>query len=866
VALTSGTKLGPYEILASLGAGGMGEVYRARDTRLDRVIAIKVLPELVAADAERLRRFEQEAKTVAALSHPNILSVHDIGLQAGIRYIVTELLDGQTLREKLRDSPLTSRRAIDYGLQIARGLAGAHEKGVVHRDLKPENLLVTQDGRVKILDFGLAKQNPLAAQAAADGATLASVDAPVTTPGLVLGTIGYMSPEQVRGDVVDHRTDIFSLGAVLYEMLSGRRAFKRDTAAETMTAILKEEPPESAETSTPIPPGVERIMRRCLEKSPEQRFQSAKDLAFALEALSGTSQTAVPQPSRAAPRRKLWAAISIALSLIALSALAYFAGLRHTSSPARFERLTFQRGYIRGARFTPDGQNVIYSAAWEGRPYEVFTSHVGDRSARSLELKDAIVVGVSAAGDLAVLTRVRRIRESNWMQVGTLARAPASSGAAREILEDVYDADISQDGRQFAVIHNRGPQQLEYPIGKVLFQTNGYISHPRISPDGSLVAFLDHPLFGDDRGYVALVDANGKVKQLTKEFPAAEGLAWSPDGHEIWYGATREHSFSQERAVFSVTKEAKSRKIFEVPGDVTIWDSSPDGRLLFTHEIVGSAQLVASPAAASEINVSVLGYGMYGSISSDGKSVAFTEAGHGTPDDYSVFYRRLDGSAAIEIGEGTAIGMTPDAKHVVALVPSQPTKLRVLPTGAGEAHTFDLAPVQVDRGFLSWLPGAKEFVFLGHEGVEPPRAYRISLAGGSARPLTRQKGAHFWNRISPDGKSVLEESRVGADSGQNVIVDLATGKARQAPLLEGEAPVDWDQDGRHIFVAREVVDGATISRVDTFTGQREIWKQIRPTDPAGILSIGHFYITPSGNAYAYSAGRVLSSLYVYLQR
>src|SRR5215472_12160447 len=285
MSLAPGTKLGPYEIQTALAAGGMGEVYRARDTRLDRVVAIKVLPESVAGDAERLRRFEQEAKTVAALNHPNILSVHDIGAQNGTHYIVTELLEGQTLREKLGPGPPPFRRAIEYGLQIAKGLAAAHEMGVVHRDLKPENLFVTQDGRVKILDFGLAKQNPPAAHGGRDVATL---DTPLTTPGVVLGTVGYMSPEQVRGEAVDHRTDIFSFGAVLYEMLSGQRAFKRDTAAETMTAIIIHEPPEWATDSKTVSPALERIVQRCLEKEPEQRFQSARDLAFALSTLSGT--------------------------------------------------------------------------------------------------------------------------------------------------------------------------------------------------------------------------------------------------------------------------------------------------------------------------------------------------------------------------------------------------------------------------------------------------------------------------------------------------------------------------------------------------------------------------------------------------
>ena len=866
MALSSGARLGPYEILSPLGAGGMGEVYRARDTRLERLIAIKVLPEDVATNAERLRRFEQEAKAVAALNHPNILSVHDIGQQGGIRYIVTELLDGQTLREKLKDGPLPSRRAIEYGLQIARGLAAAHEKGVVHRDLKPANLFVTKDGRVKILDFGLAKQDLWAVRETGEGATMEALDLTPTVPGVALGTVGYMSPEQVRGEQVDHRTDIFSFGAVLYEMLCGRRAFKQDTAAETMTAILKEDPPEFPESDTPVSAGVERIMRRCLEKSPEQRFQSAKDLAFALEALSGSSHPAVAQPAPVKARPRLWPAVA-AVAALAAVILAYLTGMRGRSEPARFERVTFQRGFIKGARFAPDGQNVIYSAAWEGRPYEVFTSRIGGHNARSLELKNALVVGLSAAGDVAVLTNVRRIRTTSWIHVGTLARAPANGGTARDILEAVWDADISSDGKQFAVVRKPvGPQQLEYPIGKVLFKTNGYISHPRISPDGKLVAFVEHPLFGDDRGYVAVAEANGSAKRLTAEASAVDGLAWSPDGREIWFAATGSDAHSPERTVHAVTLDGKARKVFGVPGDITVWDIAADGQLLFTHEIIGSAQLVASPASALEHNVTILGHAVNGAISSDGKTIAFTESGPGTPDDYLVFFRHLDGSTAVELGEGSIVGMTPDGKYVVALVPSQPTKLRILPTGAGEPRTFDVAPVQVDDSPVSWMPGDKEFVFLGHEGIAPPRAYRVSLDGGVARPLTNRDGAQFWNKVSPDGKFVLQGTGAGMEKEQNVILELGTGKIRSAPLEEGEAPIAWAQDGRHIFVEQEGDGSATIFRVDAFTGRREVWKQIRPNDPAGTLSLSHFYVTPSGNAYAYNAERVFSALYVHSQK
>ncbi len=863
MALNPGTTLGPYEIMSPLGAGGMGEVYRATDTRLERVIAIKILPQAVAADAERLLRFEQEAKSVAALNHPNILSVHDIGEARGIRYIVTELLDGQTLREILANGPLPLRRTVEYGIQIAQGLAAAHEKGVVHRDLKPENLFVNKDGRVKILDFGLAKQNPQAARRPGDGAPLQFPNGVETAAGLALGTAGYMSPEQVRGEVVDHRSDIFSFGAVLYEMLSGRRAFKHDTAAETMTAVLKEDPPDFSQTETPIAAGIGRVMRRCMEKSPEQRFQSAKDLGFALEALGGAPHSTAGHPALAAARPRMGTLIAVA-AVMAAALAAYLAGTRIGVEPARFERVTFQRGYIKGARFTPDGQNVIYSAAWEGRPYEVFTTRVGGHNARPLELKNALVVGASTAGDLAALINVRRIPTTSWIHVGTLARLSASGGTPREILEAVWDADISRDGKQFAVVRKPGgPQQLEYPIGNVLFKTSGYISHPRISPDGQVVAFLEHPLFGDDRGYVSITEPNGGARRLTAEASAVDGLAWSQDGRQLWFAAAGLDTQSAERTVHAVTLAGKARRIFGVPGDVTVWDIASDGRLLFTHENIGSAQMVASPADAPERNVTVLGHGVNGVVSSDGKSIAFTESGPGTPNDYLVFFRHLDGSAAVELGEGSIFGMTPDGKYVVAGVPSQPTRLRILPTGAGEPRTFDVAPVQLDHSSISWMPGARAFVFLGHSGTAMQRAYRFSLDGGAATPLTSREGAQSWNRVSPDGKFVLQGGSAGMDWAQSVIVDLATGATRAAPLQEGEAPIDWDQDGSHFFAVAESEDSATIFRIDAVTGSREVWRKIRPSDPAGTLSLSHFFVTPSGNAYAYNAVRVLSALYVY---
>src|SRR5580698_4690143 len=319
--LAAGTKLGPYEIVSLLGAGGMGEVYRARDSRLRRDVAVKVLPQTLSLDADRLRRFEQEALATAALNHPNILAVFDIGTHEGSPYVVSELLEGETLRERMNGGAIATRKALDFALQIAHGLAAAHEKGIIHRDLKPENLFLTKDGRLKILDFGLAKltQADPGSSSHTAMATATHGTPHATEAGVVMGTAGYMSPEQVRGLALDTRSDIFSFGAILYEMLSGKRAFHGDTPADTMSSILKEDPPDLSATNRNVSPALERIVQHCLEKSPEARFHSASDIAFDLEHLSGISGTTARVAALAAtpPRGKLVLALASGLAIAA---------------------------------------------------------------------------------------------------------------------------------------------------------------------------------------------------------------------------------------------------------------------------------------------------------------------------------------------------------------------------------------------------------------------------------------------------------------------------------------------------------------------------------------------------------------------
>ncbi len=444
--LSPGSKLGPYEILEQIGAGGMGEVYRAKDPRLGREVAIKVLPAFF--DPDRLRRFEREAQAAGGLNHPNITAVHDIGTQDGAPYVVMELLRGQTLRERLLSGPIPVRKAIDYAIQIARGLAAAHEASIVHRDLKPENLFVTADGRVKILDFGLAKLTQTNRESLlTQGETVSQ-----TEPGVVLGTLGYMSPEQVKGQPADARSDLFSLGAVLYEMLSGKRAFKGDSAAETMSAILKEEPPELSETNKAVAPGLERVVRRCLEKNPEERAHSAHDLAFELETLSTVSATGTAASTGKRSSRRLAGVLGAAAAIALLSAIPAFLAAKKKGYdlPPAFQQLTFRRGQVVSARFGADGETIVYSAAWDGNPLETFAGRVQSADARPLGLPGAALLAVSSSGELAVsLGRKANLGGAT----GTLARVPLSGGTApREVQEDVWSAEWSPDGKSLAVV------------------------------------------------------------------------------------------------------------------------------------------------------------------------------------------------------------------------------------------------------------------------------------------------------------------------------------------------------------------------------------------------------------------------------
>ena len=829
----------------------MGEVYRARDERLKRDVAVKVLPASFASDPDRMRRFEQEAQAAGGLNHPNILAIHDVGTVEGSPYLVSELLEGETLRERLVAGPIPTRKAIDFAAQIARGLAAAHEKGIVHRDLKPDNLFVTRDGRVKILDFGLARS--VAVQAAA--ATNLPTQAAGTEPGVVLGTMGYMSPEQVRGRPADARSDIFAFGATLYEMLSGKRAFHGDSAADTMSAILSKEPPELSETNRNIPPGLERIVRHCLEKSPDERFHSAHDLAFDLQAISSeTSGETRPHAAAVSgtARRKiplLWAAAALAIGVVLGGVAASLLLRTPPPAPPNFQRLTFRRGYVWTARFAPDGKTVVYGAAWEGQPVEIYTTSPQSPESRPLGIGSADVLSVSKSGDLAV--SLNRRFTTGWENTGTLASVPLSGGAPREILENVSEADWAPDGKSLAVVHEVGGKyRLEFPIGKVLYETPGWLRVPRVSPKGDRIAFIDLPDRGDNTGSLAVVDLSGKKTQVSER--GGTGLAWSPSGDEIWVNIGN--------AVRAIKLSGEARVMTRVPGGFPVQDVAPDGKVLAVLSSIRREIEGLTPGEAKPRNLSWLDWSFPTGLSADGRLLLFEEQNRATDAGYLVYSRKTDGSPAVRLGEGSTIGLSPDGRWALAVIgPATGRQIVLLPVGAGQARPLPKDAIQY-HPWGAWLPDGKRFIVAGVEPGHGIRLYIRDVDGGAARLVSPAEIRISFTGISvsPDGSFVTALLPDGTAS----IFSIADGKARPlSGLAPGETPVGWSEDGKAIFVSHPQGLPAKVFRVEIATGQRALWKELSPSDPSGVFGVDPIRGTPDGKSFIYSYRRVITDLF-----
>jgi eukaryotic-like serine/threonine-protein kinase len=846
MSLAAGTKLGPYEILAPIGAGGMGEVYRARDARLGRDVALKILPAAFASDPDRVRRFEQEGRAAAALNHPNIVVIYDAGSQNGVFYVATELLEGETLRERLAGPTLPVRKAIDYAIQVARGLAAAHAKGITHRDLKPENLFLTKDGLVKILDFGLAKHS-----AGTPSGTHPTdlVTQPIETdPGKVMGTAGYMSPEQVRGQGADARSDLFSLGVVIYEMVSGKRAFTGDSAIEVMNAILKQEPPD---LDAALPPSLDRIIRRCLEKKPEERFQSALDLAFALEAMSGTSERKAQQSPEKSPQRYI-RMIALAAGVVVLLGAAVFVGRQWAprTPSLTFQRVTFRRGYIDNGRFANGGRTIVYSAAWDGNPFRVYSTQAENPESRDLGIANAHLLSVSASGEMALALTPDL---SFTAPVGTLARAPISGGSPREVTEDITAADWTSDGQRIAVVRAKGGfQQLEFPIGNVLYQTAGGIASPRISPNGDLIAFLEGTLGSGGPGSLATVDTKGNKKTLTQFWLGnISGLAWSPSGDEILFAAA---AYGLTNSLYAVNRSGRQRLIAHLSGSFLVADVAPDGRVLLSHSVLSASLFYRPTLDSKEADLYWHDVSEIRDISRDGKALLFSEGGdeNRSGEDYASYLRRTDGSPAIRLGRGYPFEISPDGKWAMVLGSLRaPSQLVLLPTGTGEARPF--THDEIHHQGAAWTPDGKRIVFVGNEPGHRIRYYVQNQDGGLPRAITPENvGFNNFDpvTISPDGKFVA----VNGLDGKILLQPLDGGAPRTVPkLVDGFEPLRWCSDNRSLLVYHWGDVPVKILRVDVETGERALWNELAPANRTGLSGIPDVRVGADCQSASYSA-------------
>jgi serine/threonine protein kinase/Tol biopolymer transport system component len=860
--LDAKSRLGPYEIVAPLGAGGMGEVYRARDARLGREVAVKVLPLEVAADRERLKRFEKEARSASALNHPNIVTIYETGTSDGLPWIAMEHVEGETLRTLVTNGPLQVKKLLNVAIQIAEGLARAHEAGIVHRDLKPENVMVTKDGLVKILDFGLAKlQGPVSGGSDKES-QLPTVTG--TSPGIVLGTVGYMSPEQAAGKLVDFRSDQFAFGSILYEMATGKRAFQKKTAVETLSAILNEEPEAIASINSQVPAPLRWTIDRCLSKEPENRYASTKDLARDLanvrDRLAEISRSSsVVLPVTRFPLRR--AALGVLGTIVVLGAAYLLATLRRLPAPQpHFQKVTFQRGSIWSARFARDGQTIVYTmASWDYlRGPQVFVTTVGSLDSRSLGLPPADVLSISRDGRLAI-----SLAEEPWAYgMGTLAEASLSGGTPRPILENVTTADWSPDGKALAVVRRAGEKyRLEYPLGKVLQESVG-LCCPRISPDGGKVAFEE---WSGPTGAIRVIDSRGGApRTLVKDFGGAPSGAWSPGGDEIWWRKVPHHDLLglvQTTEVHAVGMNGHERIVATLLGDFNLQDLSRDGRLL-VERVDQNYEMVATLPGQIERSLTWLDQSIPADLSPDGRVLLFSDRGDAAGvGNSAVYLRKTDGSPAVRLGAGLALALSPDGKWALAARGNTSFQLVLLPTGAGQERAVPTGAVEVGLQWGAFHPNGKHIFFVGAESGLRWRAYELSLEGGPPTPVTpegmlpiliSQDGALLFARGDGERDAKIYPTNPNSETSPRTV----------ALLSKNDQPVHWSADGRSLLIADDAFRPIRVDRLDLSSGRRSLWRTISPGALMGTAGLKNMVMSANEDTWVAGYARGLSELLV----
>lgn len=849
-----GKQIRHYRIEEQIGAGGMGLVFRATDLHLDRAVAIKVLPAHLVSSPERKRRFVQEAKAASALQHPNIVTIYDVDAAEvdghTVAFMAMEFVAGETLDRIIARSGngVKLKDGLHWAIQLTSALAAAHATGIVHRDIKPSNVIVTPDSIAKLLDFGLAKAAEPAPQSVDTSAATEVLDPsrlnPLTEEGMIVGTVNYMSPEQAEGKRVDTRSDIFSLGAVLYELFSGRRAFAGDSKIATLSAILHKDPPPLTEAVPEFRDDLAHAIHRCLRKEPERRWQHVSDLRIALEEIRDELAAGrAPRVTPAPPTRRQIAPLLAGAAAVVAGAGGFFAGrfsVRH--QPVTFTRLTFNRGDVSAARFAPDG-SVIYSADWEGQPYTVYSLQRGVRESRPLGLGSATnLAAVSSTSELAIVLPTK----------STLARVPVAGGTPRELLEDALEADWSPDAKELAVVRrSQGRFRLEYPVGKVLHETALQPMRPRIAPDGRTVAFFElDAIVGD----VALkvVQPGSQPRVLLSGMRGVAGLAWPPSGKEVWISAIRKAT--DNPALYAVSLDGKLRLLLQSANWLSIHDVSPAGDVLVASTASRVGIRGRLPGETDSRDLSWHENTAISEMTADG-ALLMMELGAGEGRNNAIYYQR-PGQGAVRLGDGNYPALSPDGKSVVCVRRDETQAvLQIIPTGAGETRVFPAEGFRYQPP--EWFPDGQRILFNAAQTDSPPRAYTAPAAGGAATAITAP-GVRAM-RVSPDGKWM-----VATAAGRGTWLQSVTDPAGQRPLpgfAPGESVVSWNKAGDAVFVRSPQGDKIRVDRLVVAGGARTRLFEVTVPEPGDVFR-RELVVADDGRGYAFSFQRDLASLYL----
>ena len=867
--LDPGTMIGAFRVDGLIGAGGMGEVYRATDTTLGRAVAIKVLPDSVARDTERLARLTREARVLAALNHPHIAAIYGLEQVGDVRALILELAEGMTLADAPNRRAFSIAEVMVIARQIAEALEAAHDKGIVHRDLKPGNIAITENQVVKVLDFGLAKA------VGHSGPDLHES----TTEGMIVGTAAYMSPEQARGLTVDKRTDIWAFGCVLYELLTRTRAFSGKTTTDVLAAILEREPDWSRLPST-TPAHVRRLIKRTLQKDPMLRLRDVGDARIEL------TSSAEDEHVRPSPTRVSWpAALAIGTAIAALAALVTWnmASNRRSESDSapEFRQLTFRRGNIAMARFAADEKTIVYSAAWDGRAQETYAGSIDAPEARMLEFPSGALVAVSRKNELAI--KIGCAGESMFGAcLGTLSTAPLGGGAPRGLANDARFAEWSPTGELALVRARREGDRLEFPVGRIVHE-GGTLLFPRVNAEGRRIAVAIAPVGSPEAmvqrrtpdvgmtGRVSLlvIDQDGTQRTIPGAWPWITGIAWSPSGDELWFSELR----GRVGYVHAITMDGRQRQLLRAPGSIRLHDVGRGGSLLITQMAPRIVTMIKTADQEVERPYSWFDTGLISELSADGRWVLFSESGEAVGGRPTIYLRPTDGSTLpVRLGDGYGIALSSDKSSVLAVRPgsSGQEQLVVVPTGAGESVVLPRGDIEsYDTNYGSFFPGDRRILFHARRRAEGLRAFIQDLPAGEPRSITPDLDNNSYGVISPDGQWVVG-STSGPDGIRHMLYPVGGGDPRPiAGSRADEPPIQWSADGNELFVRTFLTaepgrrpPGTSIFRLSLRTGARSFWRTIRVTDTAGGGFPTGVMVTPDGKTFTYSYNQNLTDLYL----